>query len=399
MSATQREPIVVVKRAWDEEANTQELVAYLQDDEGNRNKIINFIPIDDGTKGIEHLLMRTMQKFRDHVEEAELLDGVIFREFTKCLAGSTLRAWNHIINDPENGYHGDERTNAAFVEACNRLRNKVCGGENMGDTQIFWLSHRIKKPKDMTPRDFKNRFEEIVDCTRMLDGFFQQPNEHEIRTWFYNAFPTSYKKAFQKAGMKIDDQHIDEITEYFQNLHDYEKQYGELKDDDKKRKRSEQDNRDGPRTSNKKQRGRDRRWGRRDDHQDHRDNRKPKWNGKCPLHPDKSHTWGDCFSNPESKNFRPQYGNNNSRRDGGGGNRGSNRSNGGNKNGGRHERSDAHHYEDGGSSRSRNNNRDGGRNNSRGNRSSRDDDDGSVVSTHHMEHNEVAKWTNAVFEE
>jgi hypothetical protein len=109
MSATQREPIVVVKRAWDEEANIQELIAYLQDDEGNQNKIINFIPsIDDGTKGIEHLLMRLMQKFRDHVEEAELLDGVIFHEFTKCLAGSTLCAWNHIINDPENGYHGDE---------------------------------------------------------------------------------------------------------------------------------------------------------------------------------------------------------------------------------------------------------------------------------------------------
>ena len=395
MSAIQRQPLIVVKRAWEEEAPIAELVSYIQDDDGNSRKIVNFVPIDDGTRGIEHLLMRTMIKYRDHVHEAELLDAEVFRDFTKCLAGSTLRYWNHIIGD----YRQSQRTNEAFVEACDRLRDKVCGESNMGDTQIYWLGHGIKKPRQMSPRDFHNRFEEIVDCTSMLEGNFNQPNEHEIKTWFYNAFPNSYKHTFQKAGLKVDDKTIEEITDYFQGLHTFESQFGELKEE-KKRKKNDQDDKDQSRTSTKKQRGRDRSFQHRDDRRGNRDDRKPKWNGKCPLHPEKSHTWGDCFSNPESRNFRPQYGSN-SRRDGGGGDKrgGSNRSNGGNRSSkGRNERSDAHYHEDEESSRKNNNNR-GGRNNRRSDRSSRDDDDGSVVDTHHAEaKKQLDVYTSAIFD-
>ena len=150
MSATQNKPLVIVKRAWDDNAPKQELVDYLTipaEQEGERareRKIVNFVPVDDGTRGIEHFMMYTLVQFINHATEADLTSEEKFNKFGKVLAGSTLRYWNHIVLvDVDPGYDEAHRDEESFVEAVSHLRNKLCGEPNMGETQMWYLSHKI----------------------------------------------------------------------------------------------------------------------------------------------------------------------------------------------------------------------------------------------------------------
>ena len=71
MSATQNTPIIVVKKAWEDDAPKQELVDYTTpEEEGEHDgKIVNFVAIDDGSQGVEHLLMNTYNDFTIHANE------------------------------------------------------------------------------------------------------------------------------------------------------------------------------------------------------------------------------------------------------------------------------------------------------------------------------------------
>ena len=176
----------------------------------------------------------------------------------------------------------------------------------MRDTQLYWMSHKMKKPKEMSPRDFYFRFKEILAVSLKLGGYFQTPNEHETKTMLFRAFPTSYQVQFQLSAMTLEDKTQDEIVMYFQKLHDNESKKGLLSSKGNKRnKRDGDDDDDRPRTSNKKQRGRDNRNKSNDKNGGKGRSSGAKWNEQCPLHPNNEHTWGQCRSNPSSKNFKP----------------------------------------------------------------------------------------------
>lgn len=395
MSATEHEPIVVVKKAWEEEASKQELVNYVPAaDGGHEKKVVNFVPIDDGTRGIEHFMMYTFKQFMRHAAEAHLDHQDLFTNFVKVLSGSTLAYWENII-DHEPGYAPDEQTRENFQEAVQKLRNKICGYDDMGETQMYWLAHRIKKPAKMSPRDFHNRFNEILNCSVLLDGNYQEPTEHDRKTWFFKAFPVTYRKKFQEAAMKVENKSIEELTSYFQTLHDYEVKYGEFKELQTKRKREDEDDSSQRRTSNKRQRGRDRRsrkfnreGGR--PNQDGDKGRRLKFSDACPNHPHLSHSWGECYGNPDSPNYRPpRFGNNSSRLDNsrrGGSNErssgGKDTRNGKRSRDGRQDKSDVHHYEGRSSSRSSSNK--SARKRSRSHHRSSFSEEESVTSNHYV---------------
>ena len=158
---------------------------------------------------------------------------------------------------------------------------------------------------------------------------------------------------------------MEQIATYFQRLHAKEMKSGKfLSGDGQKRKR--EDDGESRRVSNKRQRGRDRRQGRKN-YNEGRSNgngngQRMRFSDQCPNHPHLSHSWGECFGNPDSPNYRPpRFGNNgNSRHDGNSHGRDNKRSSGGKDSrntkrlGGRQDQSDVHHY-DADASRSGNN--------------------------------------------
>jgi len=307
MSATLREPLIKVERAWSKDAKTQELTAYVEreDDPDEKRKVVNHVAIDDGTRGIEHLVAHTMEQFDRHAKESQLSGAEQFRDFAKCLDAATLRMWNQVVQyDP--GYPEADQTNYGFNKGKKELSDKVCGCSDMRDTQLYWMSHKMKKPKEMSPRDFYFRFKEILAVSLKLGGYFQTPNEHETKTMLFRAFPTSYQVQFQLSAMTLEDKTQDEIVMYFQKLHDNESKKGLLSSKSNKRnKRDGDDDDDRPRTSNKKQRGRDKHNKSNDKNGGKGRSSGAKWNEQCPLHPNNEHTWGQCRSNPSSKNFKP----------------------------------------------------------------------------------------------
>jgi hypothetical protein len=132
-------------------------------------------------------------------------------------------------------------------------------------------------------------------------------------------------------------------------------------------KRKCDDDGESHRTSNKRQRGRDCRQGRRNFNGGGRSNSngngtRLRFSDQCLNHPHLSHSWGECFGNPDSPNYRPpRFGNDgNSRRDGNSCGRDNKRSSGGKdsrnakRSDGRQDQSDVHHY-DADASRSGNN--------------------------------------------
>jgi hypothetical protein len=228
MSATLRNPLIVVGKAWKEEAPKQELTAYIKVSNSNeKKKVVNFIPIDDGSRGIEHLVGHTMKQFDRHAKVA-LEEGELFREFVKCLDGPTLHMWELIVSGQYPDDKDKNKTN--FKQAQKLLKNEVCGYNynDMRDTQIFWMNHMMKKPKSMSPRDFYFRFKEIYDVSMALDGKFQMPNEHERKTMLFDAFPHSFKEKFQEPAKTIEGSTTEEIVNYFQILYDFEARKAQL---------------------------------------------------------------------------------------------------------------------------------------------------------------------------
>ena len=165
----------------------------------------------------------------------------------------------------------------------------------MKDTQLHWMQHKLKKPKSMSPRDF--HWKEILAVSLKLSGRFQTPNDHEKKTWLFNAYLSSYQQKYQKAGKAIEGLTMDEIVNYFQTLHDYEVKQGHLNEN--RQKKRGRDVADGEsRSSNKKQRGRDKHNGRRGGRNDKgRTEKNGGWHDPCQLHPYASHTWGKCTCN------------------------------------------------------------------------------------------------------
>ena len=176
MSSTLRDPLIKIKRAWTKDASRQELVDYVlppnaDPEDRPTQKICNKIPIDDGSKGIEHLVAQTLEQFKRHAQEANYDGPALFANLTKCLSGSTLRYWEQIVShDP--GYVAEEQTQYFFDQAKRHLLNKVCGHNDMRDTELFYLQHKIKKPEDMEPRKFLHRFYEILTVSLKLQGLF-----------------------------------------------------------------------------------------------------------------------------------------------------------------------------------------------------------------------------------
>jgi hypothetical protein len=308
MSATQRDPLIKIERAWKEDAPTKELVAYVErdDDPSKKRKVVNSVAIDDGSAGIEHLVAHTMEQFHRHEHEAKLQGTECFRDFPKCLNGATLRMWEQIVHD-DPGYVEADQTKYNFTDAEKHLMNKVCGHNDMRDTQLYWMSHKMKKPKEMSPRDFYFRFQEILSVSLKLGGHFQTPNEHEQKTMLFNAFPASYRQRFQRSAMTIEDSSMDDIVSYFHTLHEFEVRDGRLYSGDKRKR----DDSDRPHISSKKQRGRDRREncnhdGYRNGNGNNR--RGSRWSEQCHIHAYSNHTWGECRSNPDSDNLQPRNG-------------------------------------------------------------------------------------------
>ena len=79
MSATLN-PLIVVEKAWKEDAPKQELIAYVKVSNSNeKKKIVNFIPIDDGSRGIEHLVGHTMKQFDRQDDGQDSIAAMIAR--------------------------------------------------------------------------------------------------------------------------------------------------------------------------------------------------------------------------------------------------------------------------------------------------------------------------------
>jgi hypothetical protein len=155
----------------------------------------------------------------------------------------------------------------------------------------------------------------------------------------------------------IEEKTMEQIATYFQRLHAKEMKTGKfLSGNGQKRMRDDEG--ESHRTSNKRQRGSDRRQGRRNFNGGGRSNSngngtRLRFSDQCPNQPHLSHLWGECFGNPDSPNYRPPcFGNNgNSRRDGNSHGRDNKRSSGGKDSrntkrlGGRQDQSDVHHYD------------------------------------------------------
>ena len=111
---------------------------------------------------------------------------------------------------------------------------------------------------------------------------------------------------FQESGKILEDNTIDDVTSYFQVLHEFEVKKGRF---NRASKCSRDDDDDShTRVSNKKKRGRRNRDRKAEKQASVQATSKKRAcaDERCLLHPNSDHLWSDCRCNPKSDNFQPR---------------------------------------------------------------------------------------------
>jgi hypothetical protein len=341
--------------------------------------------MDDGTRGLEHLLLKTFHAFVKHVTKVkEKVDGSAgstsplrkkkkWDLWEECLDGETLRFWKRVLDEkyPDVNDRTDTNFKKALVWLIRHL-TATLEHHNSADCIYWQLAHRRKKASE-SPRDYLVRFQELLKVAKLCEAKEQRPDDKKCLGWFYCSMPASYRKQFSLMSQKkLYEYDLDELCDWMMKLAKDDKFVAEKekkkKEQEKaataKRKAAEEDSdseAESPksRKSNKKDKKKNKKS--RKDHQ--KDRVGP--NDTCTCGQGPPHKFNRCFLNVNGTNFHPERVINQGSR--GGGSRDyshSNRDNGkdrgdyrrdDNRGRGRDNRRshDAHYHEDRGRDRSR----------------------------------------------
>ena len=89
---------------------------------------------------------------------------------------------------------------------------------------LYYLQH-VKKPRDMSPRDFSLRWNKMLRHTALLEKHYEQePNEVKRKLMYMQAYTKTYHQRFISAGKKFEEMNKEEFTQYLQILHMEEKE-------------------------------------------------------------------------------------------------------------------------------------------------------------------------------
>ena len=255
---------------------------------------------DTGTKSCIHMKRLTSNDpvlmaehtgaFISEMNTLELQDtSLYFPVYQRTLGGPLPSAFKKHYNSIAPGTDLDLDT---FKEVVKKFIGTYDDGQTRADALSQLRNARKPRADQYSVHDFQYRFEYINDeLIPLLKGDDDILDDKNKKFHFYTAMPQAWRDDFEKSTRVYETTPVSDLLSYFKVCERLANQ---------KAKRNQEKNRSqnhGNKKSNKNTS-----WAK------HDKNKKANGvtstvdaNGPCPVHPHKSHKWGQCFLNPANK--------------------------------------------------------------------------------------------------
>ena len=235
-------------------------------------------PIFTGQEKLEGL-HHVIERFKGAALEFGLTTGVQHIEkFSKVLTDQPFSEWTTIRATLGRGNIALPR----FWEAVSRLRRNYGGGRKARNNIINYLkSYNCNKPRQSSVEQHVRRLQHIIAIANEAEGTEPEINDAHRNRIILHSLPQVWQNNWDITGKDIENEDLWDIIEYFAN----QKKTFDAKNDNRtsKRKNNGYKKYDNQKKSKNKT----------------SDTPPPviTFNSKCPIHPNGSHKWGECFQN------------------------------------------------------------------------------------------------------
>jgi hypothetical protein len=281
-------------------APTLKFIKYITDADGNRDRKEAIIRMDDGTKTVEYAQRVTVRDVEYTATELEWSDKECYKHFPSVLEGYASTVWEEVLEELKDE---DQAKAGSFKNiAIPRFYKKLGGNERkQGDTILYYLEHKCKKPMSKTPQQHYHRMVELLQIAKKLNKSQPTPNKEKKKLLFLHAMPLEWQTANKSMGRSLDDEDLlGRVLPFMTSMHEKElklqaaKKHVSFKanekrnEQEKKRPATQQSNSSKRTTADGQMYG---------------------GTKQCLKHPGHKHSWHECFENPKGPNYKPKAAN------------------------------------------------------------------------------------------
>ena len=262
-------------------------------DQHNRT-IKGTVPVFDGTN-TEHL-------FHCLTEWDNVLDsftGVTvaerFRFYRLAMTGMARNNWDTARRGLQ---LGAEHHAAGFALCIRRWKGMFISTDAI-HRQVDYL-RRIRRPKTMTVQAFRFRIETIISYLRLFPrdpGDLVDINEAETKEIILKAMPLVWQERFKRAH-KLYQTNLTDLVDFLEQEREFADEAQRRNNSMSNRSRGNRPQDDGNRQTQRP------RYNNRNNYRNN--NTRLSNDSPCPVHGG-SHSWGQCFQNPNGSNYRPVH--------------------------------------------------------------------------------------------
>ena len=216
----------------------------------------------------------------------------LYYTFTRCLRQEALTEWYDIIHPRQTD---DDRSPANFgtdIDTFIRLHDPRDTSELLQD-QLSYINH-IFKPRHTKPSVFKNQLLRLNNQILLIPEAEETDkiDDTRIKSIFFSAMPSHWKKEFRKHGNKLSTKSIDELAQYFDIYHN---------DSTTTRHTHSQPNSNNNNNNRNNNQHNTKHY--HNNETKSTTSHRPKADDICPIHG--GHTWHFCIFNKDGPNYRP----------------------------------------------------------------------------------------------
>jgi hypothetical protein len=275
-------------------APTRKFIKYITDEDGNRDRKEAIIRMDDGTKTVEYAQRVTVRDVEYAATELEWSDKECYKHFPSVLEGYASTVWEEVLEELKDE---DQAKAGSFKNIAIPRFYKKLGGDDrkQGDTILYYLEHKWKKPMSKTPQQHYHRMVELLQIAEKLNKSQPTPNKEKKKLLFFHAMPLEWQTAYKSMGRSLDDEDLlGRVLPFMTSMHEKELQLQATKKNEASEERHEPEKkRPATQQSNSNKRTT-------------ADGQKYGGTKQCLKHPGHKHTWNECFDNPKGTNYKPK---------------------------------------------------------------------------------------------
>lgn len=213
----------------------------------------------------------------------------LYYTFTRCLRGEPLSEWQDILDDRGDANNRTPANYAIDIDTFIR-RHETRDNEELLQSQLNYMNHLVK-PRKLQPSKFKAALTKLNRRIALIPEAVDTDllNDTRLKSIFYSAMPSAWRKEFKKVGKKIRDESLDDLATFFDLFFEPES------NNSTRTSSSTASHRNSSTLEGHTNRSTSR--------NNMRANRRPNDEDECPIHG--GHKWKDCFDNKYGPKYRP----------------------------------------------------------------------------------------------